>query len=549
MPAKLEMAVQSKPGSFEAIARAGSSRVRSSALSNRLAASLLLCFVVLGVCCPQAGAQDVRIEHVTVVSPERSSPMPDATVYIRGDRIVSISNAASAATPAANAKADVIDGRGLFLSPGLIDTHVHTNDLPGMTAEQEKAHPEISSATRAQIPRSYLYFGFTTLLDLISTPDLAKAWNARELHPDFYFCGGAPIPDGYPMNWAPKPLRYAAFPYMIVERGDEASAPAGIDPATHTPEAVVARMKADGAICVKTFYERGFGDDQNIPVPRLDTERAVVQAAHAAKMPVFIHANGTEAQTFAMDAGVDVIAHGLWHWNKEPKDATELMPGVTAILDRVLKTHTGWQPTMQVLYGERDLFDPAFLNDPNLLRVLPADYVAWCRSPEGQWFRDILMNAMLPKPLAESKDAAAQWQTVLGFYAGPIGRNKNATNYLATRAARILFGTDTPSAPTYVNPPGLNGFVEMHRLVNAGLTPAQIFRAATIVNAEAIGLDRQIGTVEPGKRANLLLLRKDPTQTVDAYDTIVNVIVRGRVIDRADLAANLSSGGAAHTSR
>ena len=104
MPAKLEMAVQSKPGSFEAIARAGSSRVRSSALSNRLAASLLLCFVVLGVCCPQAGAQDVRIEHVTVVSPERSSPMPDATVYIHGDRIVSISNATSAATPAADAK-------------------------------------------------------------------------------------------------------------------------------------------------------------------------------------------------------------------------------------------------------------------------------------------------------------------------------------------------------------------------------------------------------------------------------------------------------------
>jgi imidazolonepropionase-like amidohydrolase len=325
---------------------------------------------------------------------------------------------------------------------------------------------------------------------------------------------------------------------MIVERGSESSAPAGIDPATHTPEAVVARMKADGAVCVKTFYERGFGDDQSIPAPRIDTERAVVQAAHAAKMPVFIHANGTEAQTFALDAGVDVIAHGLWHWNKEPKNATELTPDVTAILDRVVKTQVGWQPTMQVLYGERDLFDPAFLSNPKLLSVLPAGYIEWCRSPEGQWFHKILADASLPKALAESNDATAQWNTIRGFYAGPIGRNNNATNYLAKHGAKILFGTDTPSAPTYANPPGLNGFIEMHRLVDAGVTPAQIFRAATIANAEAIGLSGEIGTVEPGKRADLLLLRKDPTQSVDAYDEIVKVIVHGRVIDRADLAAN-----------
>jgi imidazolonepropionase-like amidohydrolase len=109
--------------------------------------------------------------------------------------------------------------------------------------------------------------------------------------------------------------------------------------------------------------------------------------------------------------------------------------------------------------------------------------------------------------------------------------------------ARILFGTDTPSAPTYANLPGLNGWREMEHMLDAGMTPLQIFRAATIVNAEALGLDREIGTVEPGKRANLLLVRKDPTQTVDAYDDIVKVILRGRVIDRAELAANRGTNG------
>lgn len=105
-------------------------------------------------------------------------------------------------------------------------------------------------------------------------------------------------------------------------------------------------------------------------------------------------------------------------------------------------------------------------------------------------------------------------------------------NYLATRGARFLFGTDTPSAPSYANAPGLNGCQEMYRRVDARLTPAQVFRAATIVNAEALGLDREIGRVQPGKRANLLLLLKDPTRTVEAYDGIVKVIQGGRVTDR-----------------
>ena len=47
----------------------------------------------------------------------------------------------------------------------------------------------------------------------------------------------------------------------------------------------------------------------------------------------------------------------------------------------------------------------------------------------------------------------------------------------------------------------------------------------------------------PGKRANLLLLRKDPAQTVEAYDEIVKVILRGRVIDRAELVANRTPDG------
>ena len=64
----------------------------------------------------------------------------------------------------------------------------------------------------------------------------------------------------------------------------------------------------------------------------------------------------------------------------------------------------------------------------------------------------------------------------------------------------------------------MNGWLEMRLLGEAGLTPAQVFLAATPTNAEALGLTRELGTVQPGKRAHLLLTRQDPTQTIEAYD-------------------------------
>jgi hypothetical protein len=340
------------------------------------------------------------------------------------------------------------------------------------------------------------------------------------------------------MNFEPKPERYQEYPYLIVQRGEELAAPEGVDPAAHSPEAVVSRMKADGAICVKSFFDRGVGGGEKLPVPTLDTMRALVRAAHAGKMPVLLHARGSESQTFALDAGVDIIAHGLWDWNGEPQATTDLTSGIKNILDRVIESKVGWQPTMQVMLGFRDLFDPHYLSDPQVSRVYPKSVIAWFRSPEGQWFHDIIAPDVLSKASRESGDVAAHWDAVRSIYAVPIARDRNATAYLAKRNARLLFGTDTPAVPTYANPPGLNGWLEMHRLVQAGLTPAQIFRMATLSNAQALGLAAQIGTVEVGKRANLLLLRENPSETVEAYDGIVKVILRGRVLDRKELAAN-----------
>ena len=141
-------------------------------------------------------------------------------------------------------------------------------------------------------------------------------------------------------------------------------------------------------------------------------------------------------------------------------------------------------------------------------------------------------------PELPKADAIVRWNAVQANYAAPIARNESAARYLAGRNARIIFGTDTPAIPLlHTNPPGLNGWLEMRRLVAGGLTPRQVFVAATLNNATALGLSHEIGTVEPGKRANLILLRMDPTKTVQAYDEIVKVVIGGKVIERSELSA------------
>jgi len=479
-----------------------------------------------------AMSQELRIQHVVIVSPERPHSRRDATVVVKEGRIAAILEGETAQRPhrGSSGTAIQLDGKGLYLVPGLIDSHVHLDQVPGMTGEQERLHPAMARAAREQIPRSFLYFGFTTLIDLISTPGAMARWKNHNLVPDTFFCGGAALIDGYPMNYTPKPVRYENWPYLIVEPGAESTVPKGIDAAAHSPEAVVARMKADGAICVKTFFERGFADVHDLPVPRLETIRALVGAAHAAGLPVLLHASSVEAQTFGLDAGVDVLAHGLWNWNDAPS-TVEVTPAVRALLDRVVERQIGWQPTMQVLAGVRDLFSTTFLSDPMLARVLPAELIDWYGTQEGHWFRD----SVVPAPMTDPKAMEAQMKA---NFAAPLGRNDKATGYLARHQADLLFATDTPSAPTYANPPGLNAWLEMHRLVAAGMTPAQVFEAATLSNARALRLDRDIGTVEVGKRANLLLLREDPTQTVEGYAQIYKVILGGRVIDPSELAAD-----------
>ncbi len=469
-------------------------------------------------------AESLWIRDVTIVSPELVEPLSGMQVLVDEGRIREI---AAMPSQAARRADRVIDGEGSFLTPGLIDSHVHLHipgmRTPGMLTSHAKRHPEVDAAGQAQAPRSYLYFGFTTVIDLVGSPAFIAKWNSLEVRPDAYWCGAAPIANGYPTVFYPPKARFRLFPYSLWDERQGGSLPEGVDPKAQAPEAVVARMKAAGAICVKTFYEPGFRGARDWPTPSDAIVSALVDAGQEAGMPVLLHASSEEAQRFALSIGADIIVHGLWNW--DDNSAAELASGTVALLDDIVDRGIGYQPTMRVLYGERDLVVPAFLDGPELAHAVPGAVIEWYRSEEAKWFRDRIVG---PRGLPEDP---------LSFNAAPIDRLRQAVRWLAEADARLLFGSDTPSAPIYANPHGLNGLLELRHLAAAGVSPAKLFRAATIDNAVAFGLDGEIGTVAVGKKANLLLLSRNPMESIGAYDAIEAVILQGRLYPRDGLSA------------
>ena len=475
------------------------------------------------------GASQIWITDVTIISPENLDHIAEGNVLIEDGRIVSVERRKGTKKPAG---ATVVSGKGQFLIPGLIDSHVHLASIPGVQFEMslgpDTAKSVMINEYLMQLPRSYLYFGYTTLVDLaVVDRRVLDEFRQAPLHPDLYDCGQSlPIANGYPMSFAPPATRFQVFPNFIYDPKQASSIPPEYRPEDHTPAAAVARVKNSGGICIKTYFERGFGRERNLPVISADNIAEIHKDATQAGLVLMMHANSFEAQKFAVDGDVDVIAHGMWNWG-DLGNQSELPAEFKSLLDRIVDKRIGYQPTIQVMGGLRAYFDPQYLTMQTIPKVIPAEMLEWFNSAQGKWFKKEISEDDTP-------DAAV----LEGFDGGPLRRVRQAVSYLASKDANFLFGTDTPSAPTYGNLPGLNGYLEMQQLKKAGLSLEQIFRAATINNARKFKIDSQVGTIGPGKIANLVLLKKSPLESVDAYDSIVTIWVHGKQVSRASLAAS-----------
>jgi imidazolonepropionase-like amidohydrolase len=493
---------------------------RACLRATRLCAAATLAVLLYLRAAAAADPARLWIVGATVISPERQDAGRVRNVLVEGDRIAALTDALP--SDAAQA-ASVMHAEGRFLIPGLIDSHVHLAEIPGLMRGQQ---PELAAAYLRQVPRSYLRYGYTTLIDvMVAEPRVLEDMRAAPEHPDIYDCGGGlPVPNGYPSNFAPPAYRLIVYPNTLFDPAHPEDFPQSLDRTEHSPQAAVARIRSRGGICVKTYFERGFGRDRNLPVPSLPLIRDVVSAAGETSLPVLLHATSPEAQTFGVDAGVSIFAHGMWNWGAL-NDAEALPPPIGALLDRIVERSIGYQSTLQVIGGLELLFDPSYLDRPDVRRVIPGPLLTWYRSADAQWYK---------RDLAQGESDARMREA---YERGALRRGSLVVKYLAGHGARFLFGTDTPSGPTVGNLPGLNGYLEMQRLAAAGVSLRQIFEAATLSNAKAFRLDDKIGTVAVGKRANLVLLSRSPLDSVEAYDEVQAVWIGGKQLDPTSLEA------------
>jgi|HubBroStandDraft_1064217.scaffolds.fasta_scaffold05899_5 imidazolonepropionase-like amidohydrolase len=459
------------------------------------------------------------IENVTLISPERAAPLPHADVVIRDGRIAEIGTNLIAGPHARR-----IEGRGRFLIPGLIDSHVHAGHSAALDDDAIDAHPELWAAYRGQVPRAYLAFGFTSIVDLDLTPTDQAWFEGTPLHPRFYSCGrGIKVAGGY-MAFNVPPLSSANFPNLVYEPKEAEHWPKSLDPGDYTAERAVSRAADADAICVKAFVESGFGTF-NWPYMHTETLREIRTAATAHKLVLMVHANGVDSWRSAVDAHADIIAHGLWVW---PGDFGSSVPPPAAsnVIAAAARAGTHVQPTMQTVAGERSMLDPSLLDDPRLAFSLPAPVIAYLRSADGVKARTALLDEYRkasPPPGFEPLLTAA------------IERTRATFRIMLQDHVSLIFGSDTPAGDGFGNPPGLNGRLELQDWADAGAPLALILRAATLDNATALGLSRELGSIEAGKRADLLLLKENPLTSASAYDSIETVFLNGEPIARETL--------------
>ena len=470
--------------------------------------------------------QGVYLSNITVISSENGRYAPySGHVVTDGDRIVYVGRT----PPHISGEFEEIDGKGKFVIPGLIDSHVHITEVQGMLPHHMEQHPELVSAFNKQMPRSYLYHGFTTLINLGGISDeQISAFNAHPLHPDLLHTGrsGAAVANGYPMNFSPEEYRFQATPNFLYLESEAGSIPEEFKPSDHTPAAVVKRIKNSGGIAVKSYYESGFRGMPRLPVPTEELMADLLEAAHANGLVLTVHGNSLSAHAFLAQAGVDIIAHGMWNWDTFQDVPADSLPAeVRQVLDQQIQKGIGYTPTLTVISGEEALADTTFLDTPELKKVVPGSVLDWYRTEEGQWFARDLFEAYAA-------------EEVHAIYGRIQAHAKRALKYFSDNGGNLLFGTDTPSAPTYGNQPGYNGYWELELMHEAGVPYEQILASATINNARAFQLDTELGSLQAGKKANLLVLKGNPLEDISAYNSIEYVILGGRKILRTELSVN-----------
>lgn len=380
--------------------------------------------------------------------------------------------------------AEVVDGRGHTLLPGLVDAHVHVDGSPAPPWFVMRPDPEHHL-------RAWLASGVTTVQDLGGEPYATVALRERvatgELVGPRIRTTGPPITakGGHPtvvieslVPWPLGGLVSSLVPQPTNHEEARAAVDANLD------------LKVDAIKLIRDALP------ESVPVLDRDLLAVLVDRAHERRVPVFVHVGSPQDAWEAAMAGADVLAHMVYRGEVEGPLAAELKKRDVA----VIPTLSSFQATRELAVGA---FEPSELD-----RTLHAESLLASVSGEAG-----LQFAELP---------------ALGEFAETLDRNAEhwAANLQLFRDAGvpILVGTDSALPGVW---PGSSMHAEMRALVDIGMRPTEVLHGATGLLGQHLDLPGDIGTLREGGMAEAVLVRGDPTEDIRAAADVVWVTRRG----------------------
>ena len=439
---------------------------------------------------PQASpAEGLAIVGATVVD-GTAPPLPDAVVLIRGDRIQAVGSRAQVALPKG---ITIIDGRGKWVAPGLVDAHVHFFQSGSPYTRPDvidlrKLRPyerEIALLKDA-LPRTfarYLLCGVTSVVD-VGGPfwnfEVRAAAGRTALAPRVAVAG--PL-----VSTVARPdLDIGDPPIIKITTPDEA-------------RALVRRELERKPDLMKVWFVFRPGDD-------LAAGKALVAAtvdeARKGGVRTAVHATELETARAAVEAGADVLVHSVFD---KPVD--------DAFVDLLKRRGVIYIPTLFVRSGYALVLSGSFAPTPAEERWADPDVLATFKEVKG-------------------RPELASWagRTVSADQVRIAAQNLKR---LSAAGVAIAAGTDAGNIGTLHGP---SIFRELRLMAEAGLTPKEVLASATAGGARVMGREKDLGTVAPGRLADVVVLDRDPLADVANLEAIHRVVKGGRVFTPEELA-------------
>jgi len=471
------------------------------------------------------------VKDAVLISGQSATPIADSWVRFSDGKITEVGTG-----PVEPAGDEIIEAEGRYLIPGLIDSHVHLYHATGLKRKYSDDFDSLYEEYMTQQPRSFLYYGFTSVVELNADAQTNARFKSAPIRPRLFHCGqGVILDNGFMSLEIPHGELDTTFPGYLVDHYRGERSIDNRERQLHSPEAAVRHVIAQGGRCIKMYYEEALwwpGSAPDFELPTVEITRDVVESAHEHKLPVLMHATTPAGHRFALDAGVDILAHGMWEWPSQQYDATEPALEYLQVANDVADSTIWIQPTLTTIRNTASLFDREILEAASWSNVVPKPYLQYLRSDAQSQRSDFLAR------FASLVSQGATPEEIPGLIQNVLSRYKTLVASMIDNGAKLLFATDTAVGGFgWAAPPGLAGYWEIQEWAESGISPQDLFRALTTNNALALGIGSEVGSIEVGKNADMLLLTENPLDNVAAYDSIDLVIIDGQIIERNALSA------------